>query len=56
MGTVLNYQVSGLHAPRIDVEIRLFHGEKKIEIINRLQKEPVNDKEAIYFAFPFAAR
>jgi len=30
-------------------------GEKKIEIVNRLHKEAVNDKEAIYFAFPFAA-
>jgi hypothetical protein len=54
-GQSLNYRVNGLHAPRIDVEIRLFHGERKIEIVNRLQKEPVNDKEAIYFAFPFAA-
>jgi alpha-mannosidase len=54
-GQSLNYRASGPHAPRIDVEIRLFHGEKKIEIVNRLQKEPVNDKEAIYFAFPFAA-
>jgi hypothetical protein len=54
-GQSLNYRVSGLHAPRIDVEIRLFHGEKKIEIVNRLQKEAVNEKEAIYFAFPFAA-
>ena len=54
-GQSLKYRVSGLDAPRIDVEIRLFNGEKKIEIVNRLQKEPVNDKEAIYFAFPFAA-
>jgi hypothetical protein len=54
-GQRLQYRVSGVHAPRIDVEIRLFHGEKKIEIVNRLQKEAVNDKEAVYFAFPFAA-
>jgi len=54
-GQSLSYRVSGLHAPRIDVEIRLFDGEKKIEFVNRFQKEPVNDKEAIYFAFPFAA-
>jgi hypothetical protein len=54
-GQALRYRVSGLHAPRIDVEIRLFRGEKKIEMVNRLQKEPVNVKEAIYFAFPFAA-
>ena len=37
-GQTLNYRVSGLHAPRIDVEIRLFDGEKKIEIVNRLKK------------------
>jgi hypothetical protein len=54
-GQSLRYRASGVAAPRFDVEIRLFNGEKKIEIVNRLQKEPVNDKEAIYFAFPFAA-
>jgi len=37
------------------VEIRLFDGEKKIEILNRLTKDPVDQKEAVYFAFPFAA-
>jgi hypothetical protein len=55
-GQSLNYRVSGMHAPWIDVEIRLSNGERRIEILNRLRKEPVNDKEAIYFAFPFAAR
>lgn len=54
-GQSLNYRASGPHAPRIDVAIRLFNGEKKIEILNRVQKEPVSDKEAVYFAFPFAA-
>ena len=54
-GETLTYRVSGPHAPRIDVEIRLARGERKIEIVNRLQKEAVNDKEAVYFAFPFAA-
>jgi hypothetical protein len=54
-GQSLTYRVTGLHAPRIDVEIRLFNGEKKIEIVNRLEKDPVSDKEAVYFAFPFAA-
>ncbi len=54
-GSTLSYQVSGPHAPEIAVEIRLFDGEKKIEIVNRLKKEPVSNKEAVYFAFPFAA-
>src|ERR1035441_2630327 len=34
-GQSLNYRVSGLHAPRIDVEIRLFHGERKIVFVSR---------------------
>ncbi len=51
----MTYRAAGPHAPAINVEIRLFDAEKKIEIVNRFDKQPVNDKEAIYFAFPFAA-
>ena len=54
-GRILTYMTSGPHAPVIEGEIRLFDGEKKIEFVNRLHKDPVNVKEAIYFAFPFAA-
>ncbi len=54
-GSTLTYRVSGPDAPDIAVEIRLFDGEKKIEILNRLTKDPVDQKEAVYFAFPFAA-
>ena len=54
-GQVLTYQTSGPHAPSIQTEIILFDHEKKIEFINRLRKDPVDTKEAIYFAFPVAA-
>ena len=54
-GQTLSYRATGAHAPGIAVEVRLFDGEKKIEIVNRLHKEAVSEKEAIYFAFPFAA-
>lgn len=54
-GDAMTYTAHGLHAPRIEVEIRLFHGEKKIEFVNRVSKDPVEAKEAVYFAFPFAA-
>lgn len=54
-GQVLTYETSGPHAPSIESEIILFDQEKKIEIINRLRKDPVNNKEAVYFAFPVAA-
>ncbi len=54
-GRILAYTTQGLHAPEIASEVRLFDGEKKIEFVNRFHKDPVNTKEAIYFAFPFAA-
>jgi hypothetical protein len=54
-GQTLSYKAAGMHAPEIATEIRLCNTEKKIEFVNRVQKEPVNEKEAVYFAFPFAA-
>ena len=54
-GPSMIYRLSGPHAPEIAVEVRLFDDAKKIEIVNHLKKEPVSDKEAVYFAFPFAA-
>ncbi|MBZ5562384.1 MAG: hypothetical protein LAP13_08175 [Acidobacteriia bacterium] len=53
-GRVLITETSGPHAPSIQTEIILFDGEKKIEFVNHLRKEPVMNKEAVYFAFPFA--
>ena len=54
-GQTISYTLAGLNAPEIAVEIRLYKAEKKIEFVNRVHKEPVNQKEAVYFAFPFAA-
>ncbi len=54
-GQTISYKLAGLNAREIATEIHLYNAEKKIEFMNRVQKEPVNDKEAIYFAFPFAA-
>src|SRR5271157_350174 len=54
-GEILAYETSGLHAPSIESEIVLFAQEKKIEFINRLHKDAVDTKEAVYFAFPVAA-
>ncbi|MFN7993908.1 MAG: polysaccharide lyase family protein [Bryobacteraceae bacterium] len=54
-GYILTYTTHGPHAPSIETEVRLFDAEKKIEFLNRIRKEPVNNKEAVYFAFPFAA-
>jgi hypothetical protein len=53
-GQILTYQTSGPHAPTILTDVILFDREKKIEFINHLQKDPVENKEAVYFAFPLA--
>jgi alpha-mannosidase len=54
-GQTIACTLAGLNAREISTEIRLYNAEKKIEFVNRVEKEPVNQKEAIYFAFPFAA-
>jgi hypothetical protein len=53
-GQILTLEGSGLHAPTLETQIVLFDNEKKIEFVNRLHKEAVPKKEAVYFAFPFA--
>jgi alpha-mannosidase len=42
------------HTPAIGTSIRLFEHEKKIEFVEDIEKDKVLDKEAVYFAFPFA--
>jgi len=54
-GQTISYAFSGRNAREISTEIRLYNAEKKVEFVNRVQKEPVNEKEAVYFAFPIAA-
>lgn len=49
---------SGPMAPRIEQEIFLYHPYhsdlKRIDFVNRLQKEPTHEVEQVYYAFPFA--
>jgi len=45
---------SAENTPVIHTEIRVFNGEKKIELIEDVEKKPELKKEAVYFAFPFA--
>jgi alpha-mannosidase len=45
-----------LHTPRLESEIVLYENLPRIDFIDRLLKEETVDKEAVYFAFPFAAR
>ncbi len=53
-GQVLNYETSGPHASVV-TDIILYDGQKRIDLVNRVHKEGVNNKEAVYFAFPVAA-
>jgi alpha-mannosidase len=53
-GQVLTLESRDVHTPSIRTEIILFDREKKIEFVNHFTKEAVGDKEAVYFAFPFA--
>jgi hypothetical protein len=42
------------NTPQIHTEIRVFNHEKKIDLIEDVEKKPELKKEAVYFAFPFA--
>jgi alpha-mannosidase len=44
------------NTPEIHTEIRVYKGEKKIELIEDIDKKPELKKEAAYFAFPFAIK
>jgi hypothetical protein len=53
-GVVAHLESSGVNTPRIQTEVILFSGQKKIEFINRVHKTEVYTKEGVYFAFPLA--
>ncbi len=53
-GTVARLESSGVNTPRIETEVILFDAQKKIELINHVNKKQVYTKEGVYFAFPFA--
>jgi alpha-mannosidase len=53
-GLSARLESTGVNTPKIETEIVLFDGQKKIEFINRVHKKEVYTKEGIYFAFPFA--
>ena len=52
-GQVAHLESTALNTPSIKTEIRLFDNEKKLELIEDVDKTEVLSKEAAYFAFPF---
>jgi hypothetical protein len=55
-GHSIRLRSQATNTPRIDTEILLFDSAKKIEFINRLNKQSVTRREGVYFAFPVAAK
>jgi alpha-mannosidase len=53
-GWVARLQSQDTNTPSIATEIRLSDTEKKIEIVENVEKKSVLNREAVYFAFPFA--
>jgi hypothetical protein len=52
--SVARLESAALNTPRIETEIILPAGQKRIEIVNHVRKDKVYTKEGIYFAFPLA--
>ncbi|HEX5425104.1 MAG TPA: polysaccharide lyase family protein [Candidatus Acidoferrales bacterium] len=53
-GQILSVESKDVHTPAIRTDIILFDNRKQIEFVNHFNKEAVDGKEAIYFAFPLA--
>ena len=53
-GLVAHLESSGMNTPKVETEIILYDGQKKIGFTNHVHKTEVYTKEAVYFAFPFA--
>lgn len=49
-----NLESSAENTPAIHTEIRIFEKEKKIELVEDLEKKSELKKEAVYFTFPFS--
>jgi hypothetical protein len=52
-GSSIRVRARAANIPWIETEITLSDTPKRVEIVNRLHKDEVRAKEAVYFAFPF---
>jgi alpha-mannosidase len=55
-GHVVRLSARGMNTPEIETEIDMPDDEKRIEFRNRIRKDLTYAKEAVYFAFPWAAQ
>ncbi|MCX7046517.1 MAG: polysaccharide lyase family protein [Candidatus Sumerlaeota bacterium] len=56
IGERMTVETSAQMTPKIIAEITVWNDIKRVDIVNRLTKTQTYDKEAAYFAFPFAAQ
>lgn len=54
LGVLVRIKSSAFRFPRLETDILLYDGSKRIDFINRVIKEETFETEALYFAFPFA--
>jgi hypothetical protein len=54
LGQRLVIEARGKNTPRIRSEYNLYENLRRVDILNMLGKEEAREKEAVYFAFPFA--
>jgi hypothetical protein len=55
IGEVMVVNTSGTMAPRVTSIVLAWDDVKRIDFVNIVDKQQTYDKEAVYFAFPFAA-
>jgi hypothetical protein len=55
IGQRIEMTAESVNTPEIRTEYALYNGIKRVDIINTVRKDEVRAKEAVYFAFPFAA-
>lgn len=56
LGQRLTVETKSTNTPKVVSEYRLYNGLKRVEIVNSVEKRESRAKEAVYFAFPFAAK
>ena len=56
LGQRLIVETKSKNTPKVVSEYLLYDDLKRVDIVNTVEKEEVRAKEAVYFAFPFAAQ
>jgi hypothetical protein len=55
LGERMIVETAGVMTPKVVSEVTVWNDLKRVDIVNRLTKTQTYEKEAAYFAFPFAA-